>query len=200
MPQNTPITSWFIRISVALAIAVGLLGLLPITAALASASRSGTPPVTVSAAERTIAALVGEHPSDALAELPRDFADRLGYVPIVVDGRPLNPRGDCSSPVPLPDRFANACRAHDFGYDLLRYADDVGRPAAPWARRALDARLIDDMHAVCDDLGCDSAAEAARVALSMNTWRQRSGPPARESGSEVAATYLTRTVESVVGR
>ncbi|ALG86637.1 hypothetical protein [Gordonia phthalatica] len=196
MIRKASLTSWFIRIGVGLAIAVGILGLLPITAALASASRPTTPPVGATAAERTIAALVGEHPRDALTALPADFEARFGYRPVVVDGRPLNPRGDCSSPVPLPDRFTDACRAHDLGYDLLRYAAAVGRPAGSWARTALDARLIDDMHAVCDDLVCDAAAEAARVGLAMNTWRQRSGPPVRESGAEIAATYLTRTLES----
>lgn len=195
MTRTPPLTSWLIRIGVGSAIAVALLGLLPITAALTAARPAG-PPAAATAVERTIAALVGDHPRGALAELPADFDDRFGYVPTVVDGRPLNPHGDCSSPVPLPDRFTDACRAHDLGYDLLRYAAQVGRPAGGWARTALDARLIDDMHAVCDDLACTAAAETARIGLAMNTWRQRSGPPVRESGAEITVTYLTRVLES----
>ncbi|MBM7366851.1 hypothetical protein [Gordonia hydrophobica] len=197
MPTKTPLTSWFIRLGIGLTLAVGVLGLLPISAALAVGSTAAVPARPATSAELAIAALVSDHPVDALAALPDDFAVRLGYVPTVVDGRPLNPRGDCSSPIPLPSRFTDACRAHDLGYDLLRYADATGRPAGSWARPALDAKLIDDMHATCDDAACDAAAQTARIGLAMNTWRQRSGPPVPESDARIVTTYLTRTLEAV---
>lgn len=197
MTTKSPLTIWFIRLGIGLALAVGVLGILPISAALAFGSTPAVPVQPATAAERAIAALVSDHPATALAEIPEDFAARFGYTPTIVDGRPLNPHGGCSSPIPLPDRFTDACRAHDLGYDLLRYAAAAGRPAAGWARTALDATLIDDMHATCDDAGCDAAAETARIGLAMNTWRQRSGPPVKESGTRIATTYLTRTLEAV---
>lgn len=194
---------WLIRGVVGLVLAVGLLAALPLSSALAAGEPAQAPAFPSTAPERAIASLVdatvvGHDRDDTLAFLPSDFETRLGYHPVVVDGRAMNPNGDCSSPVPLPDRFADACRVHDFGYDLLRYADAVGRPAAPWARPALDRMLIDDMHATCDDLLCHAAAETARVGLSLNTWRQRSGPPRRESGTEIVRTLLTRTVQTAI--
>lgn len=197
MTSKAPLTSWFIRFGLGLLLSMGILWLLPLSAALAASSHVETPTDPATPAERAIVALVGDRPADALAAMPRDFAARFGYTPVLVDGRPVNPNGDCSSPVPLPDRFTDGCRAHDLGYDLLRYADAVGHPAGAWARAALDRKLIDDMHATCDDLACDAAAETARTGLAMNTWRQRSGPPVRESGARIASTYLTRTLEAV---
>lgn len=196
-PGRQGIRRWVVRLSTGAALTVGVLGLLPISSALADSHRAAPPARPATAAERAIADLVGDRPLDAMRDLPADFSRRLGYRPVVIDGRPLNPAGDCSSPVPLPDRFTDACRAHDLGYDLLRYSDSTGRPAGAWARTALDGRLIDDMHAVCDDPLCHAAAETARTGLAVNTWRQHSGPPVRESGSTIVVGYLSRTAETV---
>ncbi|EGD56954.1 hypothetical protein [Gordonia neofelifaecis] len=208
MPKKSTLTSnesdvrhhfrrWSLRLLTGATLAVGVFGLLPISSALATTGRVSAPTHLATPAERVVADLVGEHPSDALGDLPADFAARLGYSPILVDGRPVNPRGDCSSPIPLPDRFTDACRAHDLGYDLLRYADTTGRPAGTWARNALDDRLIADMHATCDDPFCHAAAETARTGLAVNTWRQRSGPPVRETNGDIATSYLARTAETL---
>lgn len=189
---------WLIRGAVGLILTVGLLAAVPFSAALASGEQLPPPTHLASVSERAIAALTGDLREGAPAIHPADFRSRLGYVPVVVDGRPMNPHGGCSSPVSLPERFTDACRVHDFGYDLLRYADVTGRSAGAWARPALDRMLIDDMHAACDDLRCHAAAETARIGLALNTWRQRSGPPRRESGAEIVRTLLTRAVETAI--
>lgn len=194
-----PVRRWLARIAAGTGIAVAVLVLTPIGSALAFAQRPTVPDHPDTAVERAVAALVGDRPLDALALVPDDFERRFGYLPVVVDGRPANPGGDCSSPVPLPDRFENACRTHDFGYDLLRYADATGTPAQPWARIALDAALIDQMHSTCSDPTCDAAAETARAGLAVNTWRQRSGPPVAESSADIAGSYLTRVGATLVG-
>lgn len=131
---------------------------------------------------------------------PAGFADRLGYHPVVEDGRPVNPAGSCSSPVPLPRSFEGACRAHDYGYDLLRYAEATGTPVAEGARARMDAALIGDMHRRCTNPLCHTAAEASRLGLAVNTWRQRGAAPVGESGLQIAASLLTRTAETLAGR
>ncbi|WP_245569691.1 hypothetical protein [Gordonia shandongensis] len=191
---------WPARAAIAVTAVVLLLGFAPVTAAAAATRRIAVPDAPATPAGRAIAALVGDRPVDTLRILPDRFRARTGYTPVVLDGRPAAPHGDCSSPVPLPSRFENACRAHDFGYDLLRYGAATGRPAGDWARPALDAMLVDDMHAACaGDAGCDTAAEAARTALSVNTWRQRFGPPTAETTAEIAVTYLARLTETLGG-
>ncbi|WP_347955934.1 hypothetical protein [Gordonia aichiensis] len=187
---------WMGRILIGATLSFAVLALTPIASALATTDAAAVPDRPATAAEQTIAALAGDPPADALAFLPADFARRLGYTPVVVDGRPLNPSGDCSSPVPMPEAFTDPCRAHDLGYDLLRYAEATGRPASAWARAALDRRLVADLHDRCTDPACHALAETARAGLALNTWRQRSGPPVRESGAQIAVSYLTRTLET----
>ncbi|MGB3605028.1 MAG: hypothetical protein WBA38_15945 [Gordonia sp. (in: high G+C Gram-positive bacteria)] len=199
-PPRHRVRKWALRFVVGFVATVGLLGAVPIAVAVADV-KAGDPPVHPAfQTERAIVALVSDHPLDALAYLPAKFVERFGYTPEVVDARPLNPHGDCSSPISLPDAFTNACRAHDFGYDLLRDADSEGRPIGAWARQALDRKLFDDMHNSCrlsPTPGCTAAAETARVAVSLNTWRQRSGPPRPETTGDIAVTYLTRAVEAL---
>ncbi|WP_238420009.1 hypothetical protein [Gordonia sp. 'Campus'] len=140
----------------------------------------------------TVVALSGPRPSAAVAVLPRSFALTQGYSPDIVDGYPIDPEGDCSSPVPLPADFTPLCRTHDFGYDLLRAAERDGEPLGPWARVALDRMLINRMYAACGSPGCAAAATAARMGLAWNTWRQRGGPPA---GNESITALVTTTLE-----
>src|SRR5699024_8324054 len=107
------------------------------------------------------------------AAVPDDFADDAGYSPVVEKGMLVDPDGTCSSPIPLPARFDTACKAHDLGYDLLRYAADRNRPLGSWARRGLDDRLAAGLHASCrGEPVCDAAASVAARAVEANSWRQ----------------------------
>ncbi|MFF0814358.1 hypothetical protein ACFYVR_04245 [Rhodococcus sp. NPDC003318] len=161
-------------------------------------------------AATAIEALTTSDPVAAAAAVPADFADVSGYRPVLRNGMLVNPRGDCSSPVPLPGEFDAACQGHDLGYDLLRYADRAGEQLGPWARQSLDRQFDERLHAACamrpDDvtdpppsdrlkatfmrLGgtkvafgrawCDAAATAAAAAVGANSWRQHYGAPRPE--------------------
>ncbi len=74
----------------------------------------------------------------------------MGYRPTVVDGMLVNPDGACSSPIPLPSEFDTACKSHDLGYDLLRYAHLNGGDLGTWARTEIDAQLDRRLHDACD--------------------------------------------------
>lgn len=122
------------------------------------------------------------------AAIPTDFATVMGYTPQRLDGRFVNPGGDCSSPVPLPADFDNACKAHDLGYDLLRYATANNQELGPWARQSLDERLGTDMHNACDTrtddidrTSCHFMADVASAAVTGNSWRQGYVTPTKES-------------------
>lgn len=149
-----------------------------------------------------IVALTGPRPADARGLLPDSFRRELGYRPPVVNGYPVDPTGDCSSPVPLPDRFTILCATHDFGYDVLRAAAHHGTPLGPWARFSLDHMLVERMRASCTDTvgTCVAAAQLARIALAWNSWRQRGGPPiAGEDIGALISTSAERAVESMRG-
>jgi hypothetical protein len=87
---------------------------------------------------------------DPLAAVPADFPSLMGYAPVPVrmaDGtrRLTKPTGACSVPGGgAPFRFHQACKVHDYGYDLLRYAHATGQPpdrgGAPTARRHVRSR------------------------------------------------------------
>ncbi|MGZ8176433.1 hypothetical protein ACXVUM_00770 [Williamsia sp. SKLECPSW1] len=144
----------------------------------------------------TIAALTGPHPTDAVPLL-RAATTELGYTPVVVDGRPTNPHGDCSSPIPLPARFRPFCAAHDLGYDVLRWAARSGHPLGSWARLRLDATLVTAMRHSCDDPACTAAADMAFVGLAVNTWRQHDGVPVAEDAGTIASSVVLRVVQDV---
>ena len=87
------------------------------------------------------------------AAAPGDFAAVMGYTPRVAklaDGRErsINPDGYCSVPGEgRPFAFDTACQAHDYGYDLLRYAQRRGEPlqghlADPGEHVPLEVRCI----------------------------------------------------------
>ena len=117
--------------------------------------------------------------TDAAPVIPTDFEFVIGYRPTVVDGFLANPDGGCSSPVTLPAEFDSACKAHDLGYDVLRYADRSGEPLGPWARQAIDAHLGTRMHHACGSrtdavarAGCLTMADIAIGFVDANSWRQ----------------------------
>ncbi|MCF8611502.1 hypothetical protein L5G28_15245 [Gordonia sp. HY285] len=185
---------------VCLGLATSILALFFIGAAGVAAVVAASPPrvgPVVSDVDRAVADLVGSTPADALAHLPAGFESTMGYRPVLEDSRPVNPTGSCSSPVPLPERFEPACRAHDFGYDLLRFGEKTGRPVAQWARRALDGMLVDAMHDSCTNPLCDVAAAVADGGLTANSWRQDWRTPTPESTGDMMSTTTLRVVEAI---
>jgi hypothetical protein len=124
------------------------------------------------------------------AALP-DFAPVMGYEPAVVTlagsdvPRAVKPAGSCSSPLGgTPFGFTPACKAHDLGYDLLRYADRTGTPSGAGVRQALDRRFEADLHAHCAATRtglaqrvCDRFAGLYAKVAALNSWRQRYGVP-----------------------
>ncbi|MEV5648680.1 alpha/beta-hydrolase family protein [Nocardia sp. NPDC052254] len=159
-------------------------------------------------ARGAVLALTGPHPERAV--IPADFGAAQGYLPVEVDGVPVDPGGQCSSPIPLPAEFDTACKAHDLGYDLLRYAELHGHPLGPWARRAVDATLEQHMYDACATrdgtlarLHCDTMAAIATGAVDLNSRRQNYAAPMPEylfgaqlSGSELGP-QLVRVLASV---
>ncbi|MBF6173649.1 hypothetical protein [Nocardia blacklockiae] len=172
------------------------------TVAFAPAAAAAISHVPESAAARTaVAELTGDRPADA--SIPADFQARQGYRPVVADGLLIDPSGGCSSPIPLPPDFENACKAHDLGYDLLRYADRDHQPLGPWARQAVDAALEQRMYAACgthseplDRTRCEVLASVATTAVDLNSRRQNYATPVPEYvfGTELSGTDIGHQV------
>jgi hypothetical protein len=129
---------------------------------------------------------------DPIAELPADFTKVSGREPVHMkapDGtvRAVHPDGGCSSPWGATRwDYSVGCKAHDLGYDLLRYAERKGQPLSPELRERLDDRLSQDMHAQCrynprgSAQACRLVADIYTVGLVVNSWHQRWGPPRNE--------------------
>src|SRR5699024_7766134 len=64
------------------------------------------------AARKAVAALLTGSATAAQAAVPEDFADTLGYEPVLDGDSITNPSGSCSSPVTLPRSFGTVCRQH----------------------------------------------------------------------------------------
>ncbi|MFB8009320.1 hypothetical protein [Nocardia sp. NPDC056000] len=153
-----------------------------------SAGAAATAPVIAEDA----AARIGIMESTATQPDPSAIADsfvaEFGYRPVIEAGMLVNPNGDCSSPIPLPREFDTACKAHDLGYDMLRYADAHGQPLGPWARQTADAALDQRMHESCltrsDALSraqCQLMAGVAATFVDLNSARQDYGVPVHEA-------------------
>ncbi|HJQ96050.1 MAG TPA: hypothetical protein VJ935_10150, partial [Acidimicrobiia bacterium] len=70
-----------------------------------------------SEAAETVSALIDGRAT--LATVPSAFGEELGYEPVPVAGSLVNPHGRCSTPGGVgPASFEDACRVHDFGYDV----------------------------------------------------------------------------------
>ncbi|WP_454780191.1 phospholipase A2 [Lentzea kristufekii] len=155
---------------------------------------NGIPPsADVIAAANAVEAFVAPSAThDPYLNLPSDFARETGRDPKTItapDGtlRVVDAGGGCSGPAGDTQwDFSAACRAHDLGYDLLRYADHKGEPLGPQARKALDDRLTTDLHAQCRlnprgaEQSCHAVAETYAMGLKFNSWRQRWGAPGHE--------------------
>jgi peptidoglycan/LPS O-acetylase OafA/YrhL len=86
-----------------------------------------------------------------------------------------------------PFGFERVCKVHDYGYDLLRYANASGQVLTGEARRQLDGMLGRDLHAQCRatshglaGLACHGVAELFTSGVSFNSWRQHYGNPGKE--------------------
>lgn len=141
-----------------------------------------------------LAALVAPGGGDLAAAVPPGFAEFRGYTPVperFSDGtvRMVNPDGACSVPGGgTRFRFDAACRAHDYGYDLLRYAHARGERLPDDARKAIDGTFASDLRAHCEvtrtglaRLGCKATAEVFAAGTGVNSWRQGYGNPGEES-------------------
>jgi hypothetical protein len=152
----------------------------------------GPPQGDVAAAQRAVEALVHPGPAPtALAELPADFTAVTGIRPGSLparDGtvRAVHTDGGCSTPWGDDNTkwdFSVPCKAHDLGYDLLRYSARKGHPLAPELRGALDNRLSTDMHAMCrinpngSPGTCQVVASFYSAGLVVNSWHQRWSAP-----------------------
>jgi hypothetical protein len=143
-------------------------------------------------AAQAIRAVTGHQPNAAQA-LPSDFRAVMGYLSAVAPTGPTEPNGltkangGCSSPFGgTPYHFTAACRQHDLGYDLLRYANVKGQPLGPWARKAVDHQFAEQTQARCGGLGCRVAAGFYTAMVGFNSWRQGYGTPVAEPISRLA--------------
>lgn len=140
---------------------------------------------------------------NAIDRLPSDFPRVMGYRPQLArlaDGsvRVVNPDGSCSVPGEgQPFDFAVACKAHDFGYDMLRYAARTHSPLPATAREDIDNRLNSDLHTQCMEdrvpssrASCDATVAVFRAGVGFNTWRQTYDAPEDRSGLPRTAGVL----------
>ncbi|WP_410654284.1 phospholipase A2 [Amycolatopsis sp. lyj-112] len=179
-------SGWLLLVTV-LVFGFGLIASRP-----ASPPDQGPPAGDILAAQNAVDALVRPGPvEDAIAKLPADFTQVSGITPTVMtarDGtvRGVHTDGGCSAPWGDDNTkwdYAVPCKAHDLGYDILRYAERKGHPLGQEARSSLDDRLSADMHNACvinpmDSRGtCDVVASLYTAGLVLNSWHQRWGPP-----------------------
>jgi uncharacterized membrane protein len=138
------------------------------------------------------------------ALLPADFEAVMGYRPVVVrqGGDDVLERrsGSCSSPFGATRYdFSTACRQHDLGYDLLRYADRTGQPLGAWARAAVDGAFQRHLHARCHTLGCDAAADVYAGAVAVNSVRQLYRVPTVETSTSWLVAAGAGTLALLLG-
>lgn len=142
------------------------------------------------AAAHAVAVVAGLADGDIITAIPRDFHAVMGYRPAmatVPEGTPVlvKPTGGCSSAFGATTfDFDVACKQHDLGYDLLRYAARTGGELGPWARRAIDDQLAATMDEQCAAVEggpeCRVVALLFEQAVRANSWRQGQGVPVPE--------------------
>ncbi|WP_053738363.1 phospholipase A2 [Nocardia sp. NRRL S-836] len=180
--------AWF-RFTV-ITLAVFVVGVVASRPATGDGGTPGGDVVAAAGAVRSLTEPSATH--DPRLDLPGDFAAEIVRDPRTVRGadgtlRVIDLSGGCSGPAGDTEwDFSVACRAHDMGYDLLRYAEHKGHALGPQARRALDDRLTADLHTQCElnprgaRTTCHVVAETYALGLRFNSWRQRWGPPGHE--------------------
>lgn len=130
-------------------------------------------------ASQAVASLVGGYA--LLDTVPGNFERELGYRPVEAAGTLLNPNGGCSTPGGAgPGFFDDACRVHDFGYDVLRYAERTDSRLGASARFNLDQHLYADLLQVCTTLTCRATATAYYTGVTLNSIRQGYAAPTTE--------------------
>lgn len=159
----------------------------------------------IGAAARTIEAQLDSASGvDPIALLPADFTAVEKVVPgrlRAPDGtmRAVHVDGGCSTPMGDENTrwdYSVGCKAHDLGYDLLRYAEKKGHPLPADLRRRLDDQLSRDMHKQCElnpqnSAGtCRIVADVYTAGLVVNSWHQRWGPPRAEPISSWAVGLI----------
>lgn len=193
-------TSGWLLLVLLVVFAFGLIASRP-----ASPPDQGPPTGDVLAAQNAVDALVHPGPAPtALALLPKDFTQVSGVKPGFMaarDGtvRAVHVDGGCSTPWGDDNTkwdYAVPCKAHDLGYDLLRYAQRKGHPLGPEVRAALDTRLSDDMQHACvlnpmnSATTCHVVASFYSAGLVLNSWHQRWGPPVGDPVGPMVAGVL----------
>ena len=172
--------------------------------ARAGGARPSVAGTDLSRAQTAIAGDTGVRRGDPDAWVPDDFEQWMGYRPVVetISGVPVASRADggCSSPVGdlgnLP--VGAACRAHDFGYDLLRYAAATSQPVDLAARQAIDRQFRLDMDRGCGgDQGCRLLAGIYTGAVWVNSAREGWVPPIPSSA--LAAQTQAAGLSALVG-
>ena len=177
---------------VAAGLGLGLVLADPATWAAASPADAGAASGVRVAGHPLSELLTGASPGRAplLVSWP-EFRAVMGYTPATAHlpdapaVRAIKPTGSCSSVLGgTRFGFSLACKAHDLGYDLLRFAARTGQPPGPEVRRALDDQLGRDLHARCDAvrrgqarLACDALADLYAGGAKLNSWRQGYGTP-----------------------
>jgi hypothetical protein len=137
-------------------------------------------------AARALRAVTTGEPA-AASLLPVDFRTVMGYWPADGATGPTKAGGGCSSPFGGTGyHFSPACRQHDLGYDLLRYAAVKGQPLGSWARKAVDDRFARQTRARCHEFGCWAMADLYTGFVRFNSWRQGYGTPVAEPISTLA--------------
>jgi uncharacterized membrane protein len=155
-------------------------------------------------AARAVAAITSDAPG-AAATVPADFEKVVGYRPQAIPSAHgttvTRESGGCTSPFgPTKYGFGDACKQHDLGYDLLRYAAAKGEPLGPWARRAIDHHFLATMQARCGHAGCLAAAAGYAAVVQVNSWRQGWGTPVVEGlGTLLAPVGAGVVVALLVG-
>ena len=130
-------------------------------------------------AARLVGSLTEERAT--LASVPTSFDSNLGYQPVAVAGNLVNPNGGCSTPGRIgPESFDTACRTHDLGYDVLRFAEAEGDRLGAGARFNLDLLLYADMLETCETVKCQATATAYYTAVTANSIRQGYKAPTEE--------------------
>jgi hypothetical protein len=190
---------------ITLGAAVAVAWIAPTEAASASAASPHRAPTAAAArrsaheAEAAIDEITnpgGTGSADPLASIPPDFASVMGYHPTLArlangETIAIAPNGGCSViGGGEPFDLSTVCKAHDLGYDLLRYAHRRGRTLDRSYRLRVDAKFADDLSTQCasdyrgaKSSACDAMASTFVAGVGFNSWRQEYGPPIQSSGT-----------------
>jgi hypothetical protein len=160
--------------------------------AIAAASNSA-PEHAAATAINDITAAPGT--ANMLADIPADFRQVMGYQPTLgtlANGEvvAIDPDGGCSVlGGGEPFDLSTACKAHDLGYDLLRYAHRQGDQLGSQARMQIDNKFGHDLNAQCtgrysgaEVSACKAMAVTFDAGVGFNSWRQQYQAPSSKAG------------------